>query len=76
MEDKELWLVRLPKIKSENQDYFGIGYYENDKFIFSLITEDMIKLQPLRNLTISKCKENTLEFLGKIKPIKKNFNER
>lgn len=45
-------LVRLPKVKGIEKDFYGIGYYspENGEFIFAVLTSGLIETQPLRSI--------------------------
>ena len=47
---EELWLVKLPKIENLDQDFYGIGYYREKSFVFSLLTPDCISNLPLREI--------------------------
>lgn len=69
--DKELLLVKLPKIPEHDQEYFGIGYYTDHGFVFSLLSEKTMHLQPLRTLPFPQhtgyASTNEIEILGVIK---------
>jgi hypothetical protein len=68
---KELLLVKLPKVPNLDQDFFGIGFYTDHGFVFSLLNEKTINLHPLRNLPFPSdtgyASENQIEVLGIIK---------
>lgn len=69
----QLFLAKLPRIKDHNQDFFGIGYYEETKFVFALLTLKTIELIPMRFLPIPEYgteESNQIEILGKIEHIK------
>ncbi len=78
--NEDLLLVRLPKISTVDQEFYGLGYYSDSGFIFVLITEDFINVKPLKNFPFPKDidfeKENYFEIIGTIKNIKsKKTNE-
>ena len=73
MNKKTLHLVKLPRILRHEQEIFGIGYYEGEKFIFAILTTKLIEMQPLRFLQITeygKDESSQIEILGKIEDIK------
>ena len=68
-------LVRLPKVKGIDKDFYGIGYFaENGEFIFALIKPEMPN-QPLRSINPTQWKKNDykneteIEILGNIESL-------
>lgn len=76
----DLRLVKLPKIPNIDQDFFGIGYYSDDSFVFSLITEKMFYLSPLRNILLPPYPDHDIEYnieiLGTIRDLPKNLKRK
>jgi len=70
---KELLLVKLPKVPNIDGDFFGIGYYTDHGFVFSLLTEKIFNFSPLRSFPFPKdtgyASENQFEILGIIKDL-------
>jgi len=73
--NKELLLVKLPKIPDVDQEFFAIGYYSSYGFTFILLVEDLINARALRNLPFPKetgyDSSNEFQIIGKIKDLKR-----
>lgn len=72
--NRDLLLVRLPKIENVSQEFYGIGYYSDHGFVFLLITEDLINAKPLRSFPFPKDNDydsaDQFEIIGQIKDLK------
>lgn len=74
---KELLLVKLPSPLGNDQEFFGVGYYTDDKFVFYTLEPEMFSCRPLRALTIPTFpKENNIHVLGKIEKIMEPKNDK
>lgn len=66
----EYFLVKLPRIKDLDKDFYSIGYFaENGDFIFSVLTPEIFF--PVRSISPQKWNENEYdsqkpEIIGKI----------
>jgi len=67
---RDIILVKLPKVENVEQDFFGIGYFSDNGFVFSLLTEDICSSNPLRIIPYPvHPNEMDIKIIGKIKNI-------
>ncbi len=77
MNDEGLLLVKLPSV--DGKEYFGIGRYQDNGFVFAVLTVDAFSMAPRRLLPFPDSNEyasgNHIEILGKIEnlPEKKDY---
>ncbi len=73
--DKELLLVKLPKVENIDQDFFGVGYYSDGGFIFVLLTEEIMSKSPSRRFPfkneVDYHSDTELEIIGQIKNLRR-----
>ena len=67
---RDLLLVKLPRVPNFENYFFGVGYYSDSGFIFTLLTPDIINKIPSRMFPFPKdtgyLSENQIEIVGKI----------